>query len=233
MFLFSERKVTVIFPCAESGNDPQNQYLLLTDIARQKDEASPSTVIQGWLRNRNTLEFLRIWEIKNNPGFDKSQCEELLAAVRKPSFTITIRQWINRTKAIGLISKQGKNGGTFAHPDIALDFAMYIDPEIRAGFIMGNSNEAVRAAALSGCLTYEMIQAASQEKQSEKVIKEIQRQAKEREKPPKEQLADDATFYWSVCILRKLRDQGLLTQDEYERIKEISRNHYGSNLYIG
>lgn len=114
---------------------PQEQYLSLTDIARKIDEKSPSYVIQGWLRSRNTLEFLRIWESKNNPNFDESECKTLLEAMKAPSFTITPKQWIGKTNALGLISKQGKNGGTFAHPDIASDFHMWVYPEFRLTLI--------------------------------------------------------------------------------------------------
>ena len=106
---------------------PQEEYLSLTDIARKINEKSPSYVIQSWLRSRNTLEFLRIWESKNNPNFDE--------AMKAPSFTVTPKQWITKTKAIGLLSKQGKNGGTLAHPDIAGDFHMWLYPEFRLTLI--------------------------------------------------------------------------------------------------
>jgi hypothetical protein len=92
-------------------------------------------VIQGWLRNRNTIEFLRIWESTNNPKFDNSECNALLEAMKAPSFTVTPKQWIIRTKAIGLVSNQGKNGGTFAYPDIAADFHMWVKPELRLALI--------------------------------------------------------------------------------------------------
>ena len=209
------------------------RILLLTDIARQKDAASPSTVIQGWLRNRNTLEFLRIWETKHNRDFDKSQCDKLMEAVRKPSFTITVTQWISRTKAIGLIAKQGKTGGTFAHPDIALDFVMYLNPEIRADFIMGNLDKAARVDALKGFLTYGKIQADIQKKKLAQAREEqLREQKKHNNKTPEQQLIDDVTFYQSVCILREQREQELITQEEYERIKGISQKHYDSKLYI-
>ena len=109
----------------------QSQYLSLTDIAREENPVSPSYVIQSWLRSRNTLEFLKIWESKNNSDFDKRECMVLLESMKAPSFTVTPKQWIARTKAIGLVSKQGKGGGTFAHPDIAMDFQMWLKPEMR------------------------------------------------------------------------------------------------------
>lgn len=109
----------------------QRQYISLTDIAREENSESPSYVIQSWLRSRNTLEFLKIWESKNDPDFDECECEALLEAMKTPSFTVTPKQWIAKTKAIGLVSRQGKGGGTFAHPDIAMDFQMWLKPEVR------------------------------------------------------------------------------------------------------
>jgi len=104
------------------GRITGNQYVSLTDIAREENSESPSYVIQGWLRSRNTLEFMKIWESRNNPKCDERECKALLEAMKAPSFTVTPKQWIVKTKAIGLMSKQGKGGGTFAHPDIAMDF---------------------------------------------------------------------------------------------------------------
>lgn len=111
--------------------NPKSRLVSLTDISREKNPESPSYVIQNWLRSRNTLEFLRIWESKNNPEFDEHECGILLEAMRAPSFTVTPKQWIAKTKAIGLVSKQGKGGGTLAHPDIAMDFQMWLKPELR------------------------------------------------------------------------------------------------------
>jgi len=106
-------------------------YVSLTDVARKENRESPGQVIQSWLRSRNTLEFLRIWELKNNSDFDEHECAALFEAMRAPSFTATPKQWIAKTKAIGIVSKQGKGGGTFAHPDIAMDFLMWLKPELR------------------------------------------------------------------------------------------------------
>lgn len=114
---------------------PKSKMISLTDIARDFNKKSPSYVIQGWLRSRNTIEFLRIWESKNNPNFNEKECDALLEEMKSPSFTITPKQWIRRTKSIGLFSKQGKNGGTFAHPDISIDFHMWLYPEFRMALI--------------------------------------------------------------------------------------------------
>ena len=111
------------------------QYVSLTDIAREKDKESPSYVIQGWLRSRNTIQFLRIWETANNPEFNESECDALLEVMKMPSFTVTPKKWITQTNARGLVSHQGKNGGTYAHPDIAGDFQMWMYPEFRMALI--------------------------------------------------------------------------------------------------
>lgn len=114
----------------------QTQYASLTDIAREENPESPGYVIQSWLRSRNTLEFLRLWELKNNTNFDQKECAALFEAMKAPSFTITPKQWITKTKAIGLVSKQGKGGGTFAHPEIALDFQMWLKPGFRLAVVV-------------------------------------------------------------------------------------------------
>ena len=111
--------------------NPRSKLVSLTDIAREENPSSPGYVIQSWLRSRNTLEFLRIWESKNNSSFDEQECAALREAMKAPSFTVTPKLWIAKTKAIGLVSKQGKGGGTFAHPDIAMDFQMWVKPELR------------------------------------------------------------------------------------------------------
>lgn len=106
-------------------------YYSLTSIARRHSEDSPGYVIQSWLRNRNTLEFLRIWEKDNNPDFRASEYAELLQRIKDGSFTLTPKQWIEKTGAIGMVSKQGKNGGTYAQQDIACAFLSWISPKFK------------------------------------------------------------------------------------------------------
>ena len=110
---------------------PDNTYMSLTEIARQKDTEAPSYVIQSWLRNYGTIEFLRLWEKESNPNFKDEECMALVEKMKSSSFTLTLKQWIANTGAIGITSKQGKNGGTFAHPDIACEFNMWINPAFR------------------------------------------------------------------------------------------------------
>lgn len=110
---------------------PEDTYISLTEIARQKNTDAPSYVIQSWLRNYGTIEFLRLWEKESNPKFIDEECTALIERMKSSSFTLTLKQWISNTGAVGITSKQGKNGGTFAHPDIACEFSMWIAPAYR------------------------------------------------------------------------------------------------------
>ena len=104
---------------------------LLPRIARAHSEDAPGYVIQSWLRSGNTLAFLNLWERENNPDYSEAGYAELLEKKKTASFTLTPKLWIDRTKAIDLVSKQGKSGGTFAHPMIACEFASWIAPEFK------------------------------------------------------------------------------------------------------
>lgn len=106
-------------------------YYSLTNVARQYNKESPSYIIQSWLRDRSTLEFLRIWEEDNNPNFRAADYLELLQRTKEGSFTLTPKQWIDKTNAIGIMSKQGKNGGTYAHREIACEFLAWVNPRFR------------------------------------------------------------------------------------------------------
>lgn len=106
-------------------------FISLTELAREENRDNPSYVIQSWLRNRNTIEFLRLWEKENNPDFNETGYNQLIEQINLSSFTLTAKKWIAQTNAIGLISKQGNNGGTLAHRDIVLDFQLWLYPEKR------------------------------------------------------------------------------------------------------
>ncbi len=106
-------------------------YISLTEIARAHSEDAPGYVIQRWLRSENTLAFLNLREEENNPNYRDSGYIELLEKKKTASFTLTPKLWIEQTKAIGIVSKQGKSGGTFAHPMIACEFASWIAPEFK------------------------------------------------------------------------------------------------------
>jgi len=106
-------------------------YICITDIARYKDPDRTDYLIQNWLRNRNTIEFLGIWERLNNPDFNPIEFDGFRNQAGLHSFTLTPKQWIEKTSAIGLISKPGRYGGTYAHKDIAYEFASWISVEFK------------------------------------------------------------------------------------------------------
>jgi hypothetical protein len=106
-------------------------YISLTDIARYKDTERSDYVIQNWLRNRNTIEFLGIWEQLNNPGFNPIEFDGIRNQAGLNSFSLTAKRWIEATGAIGLVSKAGRYGGTFAYADIAFEFASWISVEFK------------------------------------------------------------------------------------------------------
>ncbi len=109
----------------------EEDYISLTDIAKYRDSERTDYVIQNWLRNRNTIEFLGIWEQLNNPDFKPIEFDGFRIQAGLNSFTLTAKQWIEKTNAIGIISKQGRYGGTFAHKDIAFEFAAWISVEFK------------------------------------------------------------------------------------------------------
>ena len=102
-------------------------YISLTDIAKYKSD-DPTAVIGNWMRNRNTIEYLGIWESLYNPNFKPLNSRGLKEAGLN-AFTLSPQKWINTTAAIGIISKSGRYGGTFAHKDIAFKFASWISVE--------------------------------------------------------------------------------------------------------
>ena len=107
------------------------EYISLTDIARYKNTENPKGVVQNWLRNRNTIEFLGIWESIHNPNFKGIEFEAFKKEAGLHSFTLAPQKWIEVTEAIGLVSKSGKGGGTYAHRDIAFEFASWVSVEFK------------------------------------------------------------------------------------------------------
>jgi hypothetical protein len=106
-------------------------YISLTDIARHKDSNNTDTIIQNWLRNRNTIELLGYWELIYNPDFKPLEFEGFRKQAGLNSFVMTPKKWIEATNAIGIISKSGRYGGTYAHKDIAFEFASWISIEFK------------------------------------------------------------------------------------------------------
>lgn len=108
----------------------QTDYISITDIARYKSD-DPTAVIQNWMRNRETIEFLGLWEELNNPSFKHLDFEGFRMDAGRNAFTLSPKKWIESTNAIGIQSKSGRYGGTFAHVDIAMEFASWISPEFK------------------------------------------------------------------------------------------------------
>ena len=108
-----------------------DDYISLTDIARVKNPSEPKDVAKNWMRLRSSLEFLGLWEMLNNPSFNRVEFDPLLANSGKNSFTMSPTKWINEFNAIGIKTKATKNGGTYAHRDIALEFASWISAEVK------------------------------------------------------------------------------------------------------
>ncbi len=108
-----------------------DDYISLTDIAKHKEPNRSDHVIQNWMRNRNSIEFLGVWERLNNAGFKPLEFEGFRNRAGLNSFVLTPRQWIDATHAIGLVSKSGRYGGTYAHKDIAFEFASWISVEFK------------------------------------------------------------------------------------------------------
>jgi len=110
----------------------EEDYICLTDIAKHKDPERSDYVLQNWLRNRNTIEFIGLWEKLNNANFKSIEFDGFKKQAGLNSFSLTPKRWIESTNAIGIISKQGRyGGGTYAHRDIAFEFATWISPEFK------------------------------------------------------------------------------------------------------
>ncbi|MBQ9259927.1 MAG: KilA-N domain-containing protein [Neisseriaceae bacterium] len=104
-------------------------YICITDIAKQKNPLEPKDVVKNWLRSKNTLEYLGLWEMLNNPNFKGVEFDPLLKEAGSNAFTMSPSRWIETTNAIGLITKNGAKGGTFAQRDIAFKFASWVSVE--------------------------------------------------------------------------------------------------------
>ena len=108
-----------------------DDYISLTDIAKRSNPDFPADVVKNWLRNRSTVDFLGLWEQINNVDFKLVEFDQFRKQAGTNSFVLTPQKWIEKTSAIGIISKSGRYGGTYAHKDIALEFASWISPEFK------------------------------------------------------------------------------------------------------
>ena len=107
------------------------EYISLTDIARYKNPNEPKDVVKNWLRSKSTIEFLGMWEEINNPDFKGVEFDSFLRQAGSNAFVLSPQKWIEKTDAAGLISRSGKGGGTFAHKDIAFEFASWVSAEFK------------------------------------------------------------------------------------------------------
>ncbi len=110
----------------------EDDYISLTDIARHRNPVAPKDVVKNWMRLRSTIDFLGLWEELNNPNFKGVEFDSFRSQAGENAFTLSPQQWIKATNAIGIISKSGRyGGGTFAHKDIAFEFASWLSPEFK------------------------------------------------------------------------------------------------------
>ncbi|MDE7162214.1 MAG: KilA-N domain-containing protein [Anaeroplasmataceae bacterium] len=107
----------------------QNDYICLTDIARAKNSIAPADVVKNWFRTRSAIDYMSLWEKFYNSHVKVVEIDQLLNKCGEHSFTLSPQQWIDKTNALGIISKSGKGGGTYAHKDIAFKFASWISTE--------------------------------------------------------------------------------------------------------
>lgn len=105
----------------------EKDYICITDMTKPFDGGSG--LIENWLRNKNTVEFLGVWERLNNPNFNSVEFDGIMMQVGLNRFKLSAKKWVNKTNAIGIIAKTGKYGGTYAHTDIAYHFGMWLSPE--------------------------------------------------------------------------------------------------------
>lgn len=119
------------FLIAVYTEDFKNDYISLTDIARYKNQKEPKDVVKNWLRMRDTIDFLGLWETIHDPNFKGVEFDSFRQQAGTNAFTLSPQRWIKSTNAIGIVLKSGRGGGTFAHSDIAMEFASWISAEFK------------------------------------------------------------------------------------------------------
>jgi len=125
------RQIEVLDTAVKVTRIEEADFISLTDIARHRDAGRGDYIIQNWMRNRNTIEFLGIWEKLNNPGFNSIEFDGIKNQAGLNSFSLTPKRWISQTSAVGIVTKTGRYGGTFAHRDIAFEFASWVSVEFK------------------------------------------------------------------------------------------------------
>jgi len=122
VLLVNDRQITIL-------KENQQDYISLTDMVR--DMENGSALIEKWLRNKNTIEFLGIWEEIHNPDFNSPEFGGIRNLAGLNRFVLSVRQWVEKTGSKGIIAKAGRHGGTYAHQDIAFEFASWISPQFK------------------------------------------------------------------------------------------------------
>ncbi len=125
------REIEVMETAVKVSRIAEEDFISLTDIARHRDTDRTDDLVRNWIRNRNTVEFLGIWEQIHNPDFKPVEFDGFRRQAGLNSFTLTPKQWIERTGAVGIVSRAGRYGGTFAHKDIAFEFAAWVSVEFK------------------------------------------------------------------------------------------------------
>lgn len=109
----------------------RQNYISLTDIAKHRNPETPADIIKNWMRSRSTIEFLGLWEKLNNPSFKLVEFDQFRNEAGHNYFVLSPLKWVEMTSAVGLVTKAGRNGGTYAHKDIAFEFASWISPSFK------------------------------------------------------------------------------------------------------
>lgn len=126
-----DKKIQVLGTDVIISLQEKQEYISLTDIAKYKNSDHPADVIKNWTRSKDTIDFLGLWEKINNTTFKLVEFDQFKKQAGNNSFVLSPQKWIETTSAIGIISKSGKYGGTFAHKDIAFEFASWISAEFK------------------------------------------------------------------------------------------------------
>ena len=124
-------KMMVLDTAVSYYSHKDEDYISLTDMARYRDADRVNYIIQNWMRNRHTIEFLGLWEQLNNPDFKSIEFDAFRNQAGLNSFTLTPKLWVEKTAAVGVVSKAGRYGGTYAHKDIAFEFASWLSVEFK------------------------------------------------------------------------------------------------------
>ncbi|MDD5091923.1 MAG: KilA-N domain-containing protein [Candidatus Wallbacteria bacterium] len=124
-------KISVLDKEIRFYNIREDDFISLTDIAKHKNPAAPADIVKNWLRTKNTIELLGLWEKLHNPDFKLVEFDQFRNEAGFNHFVLSPKQWIESTGAIGLVSRSGRFGGTFAHRDIAFEFASWVSVEFK------------------------------------------------------------------------------------------------------